>query len=197
VSGRDHPSRSGRGRLHLCWPEMGAGFSSAHTTSGARCAANEGGSCILQGGMELRGCPESLCFVLSTSPVQPRRAVPHLPGRPVPFQASIFLLAWHSSRLGLVVAAHSFQWLTPLFSWLQPSSTRIPSLPPSLPPSIHPSVHPSVHPSTRIHGDSHGAPLPRRPVLLAIFLFVLGIILLSIAGAVTTGLMDARYWWPG
>jgi hypothetical protein len=52
----DHPCRSGRGRLHLCWSEMGAYFPSAHTTSGARCAANEGGSCILQGGMELRGC---------------------------------------------------------------------------------------------------------------------------------------------
>eukprot|EP00285_Hemiselmis_virescens_P019241 CAMPEP_0173392388 /NCGR_PEP_ID=MMETSP1356-20130122/19422_1 /TAXON_ID=77927 ORGANISM="Hemiselmis virescens, Strain PCC157" /NCGR_SAMPLE_ID=MMETSP1356 /ASSEMBLY_ACC=CAM_ASM_000847 /LENGTH=111 /DNA_ID=CAMNT_0014350169 /DNA_START=48 /DNA_END=383 /DNA_ORIENTATION=- len=39
--------------------------------------------------------------------------------------------------------------------------------------------------------------VPLKPVLLALFLFTIGIIMLSLAAAVTTGALNAAYWWPG
>uniref|UniRef100_A0A6U4NY97 Transmembrane protein 230 n=1 Tax=Hemiselmis andersenii TaxID=464988 RepID=A0A6U4NY97_HEMAN len=39
--------------------------------------------------------------------------------------------------------------------------------------------------------------VPVKPVLLALFLFVIGVVMLSLAAAVTTGTLNADYWWPG
>mmetsp|Transcript_42805 Transcript_42805/g.87493 ORF Transcript_42805/g.87493 Transcript_42805/m.87493 type:complete len:114 (-) Transcript_42805:126-467(-) len=43
----------------------------------------------------------------------------------------------------------------------------------------------------------HENQFPMKPVLLAAGLLFSGIVLLSVWGAIMTGLIDTEYWWPG